>query len=232
MLRFGGNPAWYGAPEPHGDVRVAGTTGSQNFLNLVAEARIACHPWIDQVEGRRVTFTDGTAVDFDGIILGTGYRLSLPFLSDPMRATLEVTGKGLTLAQHSFHPDLPGLAFVGLWGQIGPYLPALEQQARWIAYVWGGTVPVPSDADLRAGLEGCRGTRAQDIFQHIQTIRFARLCGADPEGRVSEDLAELLAETAVTAATCRLVGPDALPHAEAMVRAEARRFGRRDLAFQ
>ncbi len=59
VLQYGGNPAWFGAPEPHADVRIAGTTGSQNFLNLVAEDRITCFPWIARVEGRRVTFTDG-----------------------------------------------------------------------------------------------------------------------------------------------------------------------------
>ena len=29
--------------------------------------------------------------------------------------------KGLQLAEFTFHPDLPGLAFVGLWAQQGSY---------------------------------------------------------------------------------------------------------------
>ena len=39
--------------------------------------------------------------------------------------------KGLQLADFTFHPDLPGLAFVGLWSQQGAYAVPLEQQARW-----------------------------------------------------------------------------------------------------
>ena len=40
--------------------------------------------------------------------------------------------------RYTFHPDLPGLAFVGMWDQSGGYFVPLELQARWIAYTWGG----------------------------------------------------------------------------------------------
>ena len=231
VLRVGGSPAWYGAREPHEDVRLAGTVGSHAFPQLVAEGRIACRPWITGIEGQRVDFDDGSSEEFDGLVLATGYRFHLPLLSKPLQETLEIGPSGPILAHHSFHPDAPGLAFVGLWKQTGGYFAPSEQQARWIAYVWGGTVPAPTKDELWAVLEASRAACGQALFQHLQTIRFARLCGADPEGRVDAGLAALLAETAVTAMTCRLVGPEALPEAEAVVREEARRFGRRDLAL-
>lgn len=81
MLRVGGSPAWYGGGTPAGDLRLAGTVGSHAFPQLVAEARIACRPWLARVGGRRVAFADGTEEDFDGIVLATGYRLHLPFLA-------------------------------------------------------------------------------------------------------------------------------------------------------
>lgn len=226
VRRFGGEPARYGAPPADPDIRKAGTTGSQNFLNLVAEDRIRCHPWIAGVDGRRVTFTDGTSADYDAIIFGTGYRLHLPFLSPALAARLEVDRHDLTLAHLTSHPDVPGLGFVGLWSQIGPYLPVLEQQARYLAHLWAGDVAAPG----QGALDAARAARGQDLFQHVMAIRFARLAGADPEGRVSPALARLLAETAVTAMTFRLTGPDALPEAEATIRAEALRFGRPEIA--
>ena len=229
VLQYGGNPAWFGAPEPDDDVRIAGTTGSQNFLNLVAEDRITCYPWPERIEGNKVVFSDGRDAEFDGIIFGTGYHLNLPFLSDELAETLEVSAKSITLADHTFHPELPGLAFMGLWGQIGPYLPPLELQARYLAYTWGGTVPERSAAQLEEALETCRQSVGKDIYQHIQTIRFARLAGCDPEGRVDSDLAQVLADNAVTTVSFRLVGPDPLPDADAQVRADAKRFGRKDL---
>lgn len=229
VLQYGGNPVWFGAPEPDADVRIAGTTGSQNFLNLVAEDRITCYPWPERVEGNKVIFADGREAEFDGIIFGTGYHLNLPFLSDELKQTLELTAKSITLADHTFNPKTPGLAFMGLWGQIGPYLPCLELQARYLAYTWGGAVPARSEAELEEALEACRQSVGTDIFQHIQTIRFARLAGCDPEGRVDGELAEILAENAVTTVSFRLVGPDPLPDAEAQVRADAKRFGRKDI---
>ena len=210
-------------------MRIAGTTGSQNFLNLVAEDRITCFPWIARVEGRRVTFTDGRAEGFDGIIFGTGYRLNLPFLSRALRDTLEVSDKGLTLAEQTFHPDTPGLAFMGLYGQIGPYLPVLEQQARFLAYSWGGTIPPMSAAQARTACDASRRDRGKDLYQHVQSIRFARLAQCDSESRVDDDLADLLARNAVTAVSFRLVGPDALADAEAQVRADAVRYGRKTI---
>ena len=37
-----------------------------------------------------VTFNDGHAEEFDGIVLGTGFELCLPFLSDDIRATISL----------------------------------------------------------------------------------------------------------------------------------------------
>lgn len=222
VLQYGGNPAWYGAPEPDPDVRIAGTTGSQNFLNLVAEDRIRCHPWIDRIDGQVVQFTDGRQIEVDGIIFGTGYSLNLSYLSDELCKTLELTNKAITLHERTFHPDTPGLAFMGLWGQIGPYLPVLEQQARYLAYAWAGVVDA---GDMAAGLETSRKTARDDVYQHMQTIRFARLAGCDPQGRVDDDLGAVLNANAVTAISCRLVGHEALDGAEAQVRADAARFG-------
>jgi hypothetical protein len=71
----------------------------------------------------------------------------------------------------------------------------------------------------------------EDIYQHIQTVRFSRLNGSDPQGRVPAALQRLLDQTAVTALTCRLAGTDALADAPEAVVREARRFGRPDLDF-
>lgn len=232
VLQYGGNPAWYGAPEPDADIRVAGTTGSQNFLNLVAENRVSCFPWITGIEGRNVAFDDGRTAEFDGIVFGTGYDLNLPFLSDELRETLEVDRKGITLAERTFHPQTPGLAFMGLFGQIGPYLPVLELQARFLAYSWGGAIPAMDQTALESACETSRNSRGKDAYQHLQCLNFGRLAGADPEGRVDPELAQILADNAVTAISFRLVGPEALPDAEAQIRNDARRFGRKHIGGQ
>ena len=144
VLRLGGDPTRYGAPSPHPDIAKAGVTGSPYYLNLVAEDRITPHPWVARVEGRRVEFTDGGAVEADAVVVATGFHLNLPFLSEGIRRTVRLTPTSMALADFTFHPDLPGLAFAGLWSQLGPYAVPLEQQARYIAYSWGGAIPAPT----------------------------------------------------------------------------------------
>ena len=111
-----------------------------------------------------MTFADGHAEQFDGIVFGTGFDLHLPFLSDDIQATLDLDAVHLDADRYTFHPDLPGLAFVGMWDQSGGYFVPLELQASWIAYTWGGAIAPPSDADQRSSiaLSGAAGPVAED----------------------------------------------------------------------
>ncbi|WP_271215130.1 hypothetical protein, partial [Pseudonocardia halophobica] len=156
VLAHGGDPARYGAPKPHPDIRKAGFTGSQHYLNLVAENRLSVRPWIARVSGQAGEFTDGSSVEADAILIGTGFDLDLPWLSDEIGKTLHLDIKGMELSDFTFHPDLPRLAVMGMWPQQGPYPVPLEQQARYIAYVWGGVIPAPDRQRLEAGVSACR----------------------------------------------------------------------------
>jgi dimethylaniline monooxygenase (N-oxide forming) len=178
------------------------------------------------VDGAVVTFTDGTAAEVDALLLGTGFDLHLPFLDDAIAAAVRCSPDGLLLSDFTFHPDLPGLAFLGLWAQRGAYPVVLEQQARYLAYTWGGAVPAPSEADLRAGLQACvhldhhLGYRQQNEM----ALRFARLAGVDPGGLDDPELQRLLGRSAVTGEMFRLVGTDARADAEQTLRDDVARF--------
>ncbi len=217
---YGGNPARYGAPAPHEDMAKAGVTGSQHYLNLVAEDRIDVRPWVEKIDDKTVTFTDGSGVTADAIILGTGFDLSLPFLSGGIAGTIKLTRKSMELAHFTFHPELPGLAFVGLWAQLGPYPVVLEQQARWVAYTWGGAIPLPSDDELRAQVDASVTEQHHADYrqQHEMTIRFARLAGTDPAGVADPELQVILPLCAVTGEMFRIVGGDAMPEAADIVK--------------
>jgi hypothetical protein len=73
-----------------------------------------------------VSFGDGHDEEFDGIVLGTGFDLCLPFLSEDIRAILNLDAVHLDADRYTFRPDLPGLAFMGMWDQSGGYFVPLE----------------------------------------------------------------------------------------------------------
>lgn len=224
-LRYGGDPARYGAPAPASDTLAAGFTGSQHYLNLVAEDRIRPVPWITSIAGETVSFADGTSIQADAIIFGTGFDLNLPFLSDPMRDVLEADDRGLTLADFTTHPGLPNLAFVGMFAQNGGYITVLEQQARYLAYLWSGLVARTPGQFAQALAEARRERQTDYQDQHMMALRFARLCGTDPAGQVDEDLLATVRASATTPLIYRLAGPHALPGAEARFRASFDRYG-------
>jgi hypothetical protein len=193
----------------------------------VAEGRIAVHPWIDRIEGSIVRFADGSSVEADAILFGTGYRISLPWLAPELAEVLNTGGESLDLHAHTFHPDLPGLAFVGLYNLVGPYLPVLELQARWIAYCLAGLVAFLSRAEMEAGLATCRAMRerGQPPVLHELAVSLARRTAAEPDLDRWPELERALLFGPLSPVSFRLQGPDSLNGAPERVRAAAVAFG-------
>lgn len=121
VLRTSGDPRHFGAPVHDDDILVAGFSHSPFYLQLVAEGRIAPRPWIARVSGNTVHFTDGRSEAFDTILCCTGYALDLPFLGRSVREALQPDTRFIDLHHHTFHPDLPGLAFMGMYEHAGPF---------------------------------------------------------------------------------------------------------------
>lgn len=227
VTKTSGSPEQFGAPRPAGNILEAGITQSQHFMPLVAEGRIAVKPWIAGVDGEKVRFTDGTEEEFDAIIFGTGYHLDLPFLSEELRRTLDIDAKHIDLYKHTFHPALPGLAFLGLLELIGPYYPVLELQARWIAYAWSGTRPAPGAEAMGNGLAAYRARRGgpQEMPMHAVAIQFAREAGVEPVLADWPELTRALLFGPLSPMSFRLHGPDALLDAAQRVAEDAAAFG-------
>lgn len=227
VLRAGGHPAQFGAQVPDEHVFAAGISQSQHFLPAVAEGRITVHPWITHIDRNTVHFADGSCATPNAILFGTGYGLSLPWLQAEIAETLNFDGKALDLYMQTFHPDLEGLAFVGLYNLVGPYLPVLELQARWIAYTLAGHIPMPSPARMGQGLEDCRQRRqrGQQPVVHELAIALARHAGVEPELDRWPDLERALLFGPLSPASFRLQGPDCQTDAAARTQAAAAAFG-------
>jgi dimethylaniline monooxygenase (N-oxide forming) len=227
VVEAGGSPEQYGAPTPDPSLFAAGVTLGQQYLPLVAEGRITVRPWLQSVDRKTATFADGSAADFDGILFGTGFELDLAFLSDDIRTVIDVDAAQLDADRYTFHPDLPGLAFVGMWDQSGGYFVPLELQARWVAYTWSGVVPEPSETELRSAVEAYRARRgtSQKSRMNLVAMSFARAAGVEPNPDDWPDLRRALLFGPLAPSCFRLQGPDALPDAPARFVRDAAAFG-------
>ena len=184
-------------------------------------------PWLTSVDGNTVTFADGTSEDFDGILFGTGFEINLPFLSDEIRTIVDLDTVHLDADRYTFHPDLPGLAFVGMWDQSGGLFVPLELQARWVAYAWGGVVDEPTQPDLRSSIEAYRARRgmSQKTRMNLVALTFARAAGVEPNPDEWPHLRRALLFGPLAPSCFRLQGPDALPDAPARFARDAAAFG-------
>ena len=227
VVEAGGSPEQYGAPAPDPSLFIAGVTLNQGYLPLVAEGRITVRPWMESIAGSTVTFADGCAEEFDGIVLGTGFDLSIPFLSADIRATLDLDAVHLDADRYTFHPDLPGLAFMGMWDQSGGYFVPLELQARWIAYTWGGAIPAASETNQRLAIDAYRSRRGmpQKTQMNLVALTFARAAGVEPQLDNWPQLRRALLFGPLAPSCFRLEGPDAAPDAPARFVREAATFG-------
>ena len=227
VVEAGGSPEQYGAPAPDPSLAAAGVTLAQQYLPLVAEGRITVRPWLTSVDGRTVSFADGSSDEFDGILFGTGFEIDLPFLSDEIRTIVDLDTVHLDADRYTFHPDLPGLAFVGMWDQSGGLFVPVELQARWIAYTWAGTVPAPTDAELRSAIEAYRARRGmpQKTRMNLAALTFARAAGVEPNIDDWPHLRRALLFGPLAPSCFRLQGPDALPDAPVRFVRDAAAFG-------
>jgi len=226
VVKSCGSPEQFGAPKPDDNIFAAGLTQSQNYLALVAEGRIQPRPWIEAIDGQTVRFVDQSTDDFDAVIFGSGFKLALPFVSETIAASLGFDGYHLDLHDYTLHPDLDGLGFIGLYPLVGPYLPTLELQARWLAYMWVGLRPAPSIETMREGVSTARARRdgPRDVPMHALATLFAAHAGVEPRPAAWPALERALWFGPLSPASFRLIGPDAEPDAPKRTIEAARSF--------
>ena len=202
ILRVAGDPRDFGAPGPDEDLRIAGISLCQDYLQQVRDGSIACRPGIASVEGRDVTFTDGSVETVEAIVCATGYDVDIPYL--------DALGPELALFHRTFHPDLPGLGVIGQFLAQGPYFSLLELQARWIVAVWTGEATLPGDAEMRA--VSVQPRPPLDAHNAL-ALTLSEQLGVSPEPLDWPELAEPLVFGPLLPPRYRLSGPGAQPAA-------------------
>lgn len=152
-----GDQRRFGVPKPKHPIWREHATLSQELLPYCGHGWIRIKPNVRALKGDRVEFEDGSLEPVDAIIQATGYRTSFPFLdSNLFRVAEDVPA----LYRRMASSHLPGLYFLGLVQPVGPTIPLVEVQSRWLAALLGGAMRLPA-ADAMA----------REIGDHAAAVR-------------------------------------------------------------
>ncbi|MCZ7685456.1 MAG: NAD(P)-binding domain-containing protein [Sandaracinaceae bacterium] len=145
-----GSPDRYGLPKPDHRLGEAHPTISERILERVRAGAVTPKPNLARLEGDSVVFADGSRERADVIVYCTGYRVSFPFFDADL---VSARDNDLPLFRRVFHPELPGLFFVGLLQPLGAIMPLAEAQSEWIADYLTGRYALPAPAALIEDIE-------------------------------------------------------------------------------
>ena len=103
---------------------------NSQLLHWIHHGRVEVVPGVASVEGRWVTFDDGTIREYDTLLLATGFKTSFPFLTETLAwdGNMPLRYAGATLSS-----GLANLYFLGLVAPAGAQWPVYEVQMGLIA---------------------------------------------------------------------------------------------------
>ncbi|GIV38991.1 MAG: monooxygenase [Thermonema sp.] len=141
----------YGIPQSDKPLLSEHPTISQDLFNLAGHGRIRFKPIIQELQGNRILFSDGSSEQVDVLIYATGYKISFPFFDKNFLYVEE--DNRLRLYKHVIHPEHKGLYFIGFIQPLGAVMPLAEQQAIWVAKLLKGDCKLPDKASMYRDIE-------------------------------------------------------------------------------
>jgi dimethylaniline monooxygenase (N-oxide forming) len=161
-----GDQRRFGIPRPLHAIWREHTTLSQELIPYCGHGWINVKPNIKQLEGLFVNFDDGSREEVDAIIYATGYKTTFPFLSPEV---FSVQDGEASLYRRMVSPDRPGLFMLGLIQPVGPTIPLVEVQAKWLASVLASDTALPSREKMEAEV---RAHREEITRRYVGSARY------------------------------------------------------------
>ncbi|MGL4556267.1 MAG: flavin-containing monooxygenase [Afipia sp.] len=141
-----GDQRRFGIPKPKHPMWREHATLSQELLPYIGHGWIGIKPNVVKLDGSAIEFADGSRGQFDAVIYATGYKTTFPFLTPSLFSVTD--GEMVDLYRRMMPPGQAGLFFAGLVQPIGPTIPLVEVQARWIAAALAGKMALPTAAEM------------------------------------------------------------------------------------
>ena len=145
-----GTPQSYGLPAPSQGLFQNHPTISDTILHRITHGEVRPVTGIERFDGERVVLTDGRVEDVDIIVWATGYRVTIPFLSQDH---LGEDAESMPLYKRVVHLADPSLMFTGLMQSTGAALPVVEAQAKLAAAHLSGAYALPSTEEQHAAVD-------------------------------------------------------------------------------
>jgi Flavin-binding monooxygenase-like len=142
-------------PKPDHELLECHPTVNTEVLHYLRKRRIKIFPAIEQFEGNRALFRDGSSAAFDTVIACTGYETASPFFA---RDFIDFKDDIPQLYLRMFHPLHRDLFFIGLFQPNGSIWPLSDLQAKLAANYLAGNYTVPYDVD-------------RQVLREVETIR-------------------------------------------------------------
>jgi dimethylaniline monooxygenase (N-oxide forming) len=162
----------YGFPDPDHKVGHAHPTVSDHIHDRLAAGAVAPKPNIRELAGEEVVFEDGSRERIDVIVCCTGYKVSFPFFDSGF---ISAPDNDLPLYRRTFHPEIPGVYFLGLCQPLGAIMPLAEEQSKWIAQLLRGEYVLPPADEMRAEIAAERAAHAKRFYsskRHTMEVDF------------------------------------------------------------
>jgi cation diffusion facilitator CzcD-associated flavoprotein CzcO len=125
-----GKNARYGLPEPEHRIMDTHPTMNTVLPQLYGHGRVTAKPDIASFAGNRVRFTDGSEVEADLVVFGTGYEVSIPFIDSSLIFGPDGKPK---FYLNVFHPEYDDLFAVGLIQANGSIWRLADYQSQLVA---------------------------------------------------------------------------------------------------
>lgn len=168
LVRLGvGDQRRFGLPRPAHPMWREHATLSQELLPYIGHGYISVKPDVAELAGDRVRFVDGSAEEIDAIIYATGYRISFPFLPEDVFDPAREAGRLYRRIVSLRHPNL---LFAGLVQPIGPTIPLVEKQGKWIAGLVSGLMKLPEPQQRLAEVEAHRARQRKTYLDSDRYI--------------------------------------------------------------
>jgi dimethylaniline monooxygenase (N-oxide forming) len=153
-----GDQSRFGIPRPKHAIWREHATLSQELIPYCGHGWIKVKPNISTLEGSHVQFEDGSREPVDAIIYATGYKTTFPFLD---KKVFEMKDGSAALYRRMVPVDRPGLYMLGLIQPVGPTIPLVEVQARWLASVLSNDTRLPEKSAMEHEIQKHRDELSQ-----------------------------------------------------------------------